>query len=53
MFSPIEDVIYSYVVEDEDGKVTDFISYYSLPSSILNNPKHNLLRVERNIDFYS
>ncbi|OMJ69141.1 hypothetical protein SteCoe_33220 [Stentor coeruleus] len=43
-FAPQEDVIYSYVVENEAGVVTDFFSFYSLPSSVLKNPKHKKLR---------
>jgi glycylpeptide N-tetradecanoyltransferase len=31
---PQQNVIYSYVVEDK-GQITDFFSFYSLPSSIL------------------
>ncbi|KAJ3301152.1 Glycylpeptide N-tetradecanoyltransferase 2 [Blyttiomyces sp. JEL0837] len=43
---PIKDVVFSYVVEDpEDGnKITDFYSFYSLPSSVINNPKHSHLQ---------
>lgn len=45
-FLPREDVVYSYVVQDpETREITDFCSFYSLPSSILHNPKHNKLRV--------
>ena len=29
---PKDEVIWSYLVEDEDGKVTDFISFYALNS---------------------
>jgi len=37
-------VIYSYVVEDPSTKeVTDMVSFYSLPSSILGNDKHKTL----------
>ena len=42
---PRKDVIYTYVVESEDKKITDFFSFYSLPSSILKNPKFDTLRV--------
>jgi len=35
---PKEGVISTYVVEDKDGSITDFTSYYSLPSSILGHP---------------
>ena len=41
---PIEGVVYSYVVVDvETGKVTDFISFYSLPSSVTNNSGHSAI----------
>lgn len=35
-------IIESFVVENK-GKVTDFFSFYSLPSSILKNPKYKKL----------
>ena len=41
---PREGVIYSYVVED-DKTITDFFSFYSLPSSILNHHAHKTLNV--------
>ncbi|KAJ3002882.1 UNVERIFIED_CONTAM: hypothetical protein HDU68_005963, partial [Siphonaria sp. JEL0065] len=45
-FIPIKDVVYSYVVEDPEtsGKITDFYSFYNLPSSILKHEKHNHLK---------
>ena len=37
-----EGVVYSFVIENgETKKVTDFISFYELPSTIMNNPKYN------------
>ncbi|KAJ6507349.1 N-myristoyl transferase [Mycena vitilis] len=37
-------VTWTYVVENpETHKITDFFSMYSLPSSILHNPKHRVL----------
>ncbi|KAI6132119.1 N-myristoyl transferase [Pisolithus croceorrhizus] len=37
-------VLWAYVVEDpEEHRITDFFSFYSLPSTIINHPKHNLL----------
>ncbi|KAF4736787.1 glycylpeptide N-tetradecanoyltransferase, partial [Perkinsus olseni] len=30
-------------VREENGKVTDFLSFYSLPSSVLGNDKHKTL----------
>lgn len=32
-------------MQDENQKITDFFSFYSLESSIINNPKHKVLRV--------
>ncbi|KAI8994741.1 acyl-CoA N-acyltransferase [Pilobolus umbonatus] len=41
---PHEKVVWSYVVEDvETKKITDFFSFYSLPSSVIGNPKHSTL----------
>lgn len=37
-------MIESFVVET-DGKITDFISFYSLPSSVLKHPEHKILNV--------
>ena len=43
---PREWVIESYVVEDpKEKKITDFISFYSLPSSVLKHPNHKILNV--------
>ncbi|KAL7069987.1 hypothetical protein ACQ4LE_010792 [Meloidogyne hapla] len=42
-FLPREDVIYSYVIEN-NGQVTDFISFYCLPSTIVHNPLHKEIR---------
>ncbi|WFD34290.1 glycylpeptide N-tetradecanoyltransferase [Malassezia cuniculi] len=36
-------VTWTYVVADEAGVIHDFVSFYSLPSSVLNNPKHSKL----------
>jgi len=43
---PREDVVFSYVVEDEKSKeITDFISFYNLPSQIIHgNTKHKTLK---------
>lgn len=43
-FLPRDDVIYTYIVENEDKKVTDLMSFYSLPSTIIGNDKHKELR---------
>eukprot|EP00478_Filoreta_tenera_P000378 GABV01000378.1.p1 GENE.GABV01000378.1~~GABV01000378.1.p1 ORF type:complete len:337 (+),score=85.25 GABV01000378.1:370-1380(+) len=43
-FLPRKEVIYSYVVEDAETKeITDFCSFYSLPSSVIKHPKHKTL----------
>eukprot|EP00828_Plagiopyla_frontata_P019513 TRINITY_DN2494_c0_g1_i1.p1 TRINITY_DN2494_c0_g1~~TRINITY_DN2494_c0_g1_i1.p1 ORF type:complete len:471 (+),score=88.41 TRINITY_DN2494_c0_g1_i1:198-1610(+) len=42
-FLPRKGVISTYVVE-KNKQVTDFFSFYSLPSSILKNPKHTTLK---------
>ena len=42
---PKGDVVYSFVVEDPaTKKLTDFVSFYSLPSTVLNHEKHKNLR---------
>lgn len=44
--APQADVVYSYVVESpETGKITDLLSFYTLPSSIIGNDQYNLLKV--------
>lgn len=44
-FMPKENVVYSYVSEDpKTTKVTSFVSFYSLPSSVINNSLHTHLR---------
>lgn len=36
-----EQVVWSYVVEDpETHKITDFVSFYNLDSTVIDNPKH-------------
>eukprot|EP00164_Ancoracysta_twista_P007549 GFYU01010741.1.p1 GENE.GFYU01010741.1~~GFYU01010741.1.p1 ORF type:complete len:422 (+),score=144.14 GFYU01010741.1:122-1387(+) len=42
-----DNVVYSFVIEDPKDKtqVTDFTSFYSLPSSILGNPNYDTLNV--------
>ncbi|KAI6005702.1 N-myristoyl transferase [Pisolithus albus] len=37
-------VLWAYVVEDpKEHRITDFFSFYSLPSTIINHARHNLL----------
>lgn len=44
-FLPRDDVIHAYVVDEKaDGHVTDFISFYSLPSTIIGNATYKTLR---------
>ncbi len=43
MFVPRPNVIQSYVVANKDGAITDFCSFYHLPSSIIGNDKHSKL----------
>lgn len=39
---PQQDVVHSWLVQDEaTGNVTDFISFYTLNSSVLNDPHHD------------
>ncbi|KAG2201399.1 hypothetical protein INT46_010393 [Mucor plumbeus] len=40
---PHDKVVWSYVVENSEKKITDFFSFYSLPSSVIGNPKHSTL----------
>ena len=42
-FVPRKNVVYSYVREDSNNKITDFISFYSLPSSILQHESYKKL----------
>jgi glycylpeptide N-tetradecanoyltransferase len=37
-FMPIKGVMYSYVVENEEKQITDFISFYYLSYSVLTHP---------------
>ncbi len=40
-----EQVVWTYVVEDADKKITDYISFYCVESSVIKNARHNVLRV--------
>lgn len=42
IFTPRDKVVYAYVVENE-GKVTDFVSFYNLPSSVMQHPVHKTI----------
>ena len=41
---PRDGVVQTWVVEDSSGCLTDMISYYHLPSTIIGNEKHSTLR---------
>ncbi|KAK6473037.1 glycylpeptide N-tetradecanoyltransferase 1 [Huso huso] len=41
---PRENIIDTYVVENPDGSITDFLSFYTLPSTIMNHPVHKSLK---------
>ena len=43
-FTPRENIIYTYVVENSDKKITDMISFYELPSSVLKHDKYDRMR---------
>ena len=45
-FMPKAGIINSYVVEskEEGGKLTDFMSFYCLPSTVMNNPNHKAIK---------
>lgn len=40
---PKDKVLYSYVVANEKGEVTDFVSFYLLPSTVLKHDKYDKL----------
>lgn len=39
-----EQVVWTFVVEDDDKKITDFFSFYCLESSVLRESKHKVVR---------
>ncbi|XP_053555813.1 glycylpeptide N-tetradecanoyltransferase 1 isoform X1 [Bombina bombina] len=41
---PQESIIDTFVVETPNGEVTDFLSFYTLPSTIMNHPTHKSLK---------
>lgn len=53
LFTPIEGVIDTYVLDDPDDpkKISDMLSFYHLPSSVLKNKKHD--RLNAAYSFYS
>jgi len=43
-FSPKPNIIESYVVEAANASLTDFVSFYTLPSTVMNHPTHNSIK---------
>ena len=45
-FTPQPNIIESFVVEDPEspGKLTDFVSFYTLPSTVMNHPTHKNIK---------
>nr|XP_033787101.1 glycylpeptide N-tetradecanoyltransferase 2 isoform X4 [Geotrypetes seraphini] len=43
-FLPQEHIIDTYVVENSNGVLTDFLSFYTLPSTVMHHPVHKTLK---------
>ncbi|KAJ6637006.1 Glycylpeptide N-tetradecanoyltransferase [Pseudolycoriella hygida] len=43
-FLPQNGIIYSYVVENENGDITDMVSYYTLPSTVMHHAVHKTVK---------
>ena len=43
-FMPRPGIVDSYVVEGPGGKITDFVSFYTLPSTVMHHPKYKMLK---------
>ncbi|KAG3257546.1 glycylpeptide N-tetradecanoyltransferase 2 isoform X1 [Ictidomys tridecemlineatus] len=43
-FLPQEHIIDTFVVESSSGKLTDFLSFYTLPSTVMHHPAHKSLK---------
>lgn len=43
-FIPQNGIIDSFVVQSSDGSITDFVSYYTLPSTVVYHPVHKTLK---------
>merc|ERR1719357_1637492 len=43
-FLPQENIINSYVVAKEEGEITDFLSFYCLPSTVMNHPQYKSIK---------
>lgn len=42
-FTPVPDVVYSYVSAQQEGQIDSFVSFYALPSTVIKHPTHNEL----------
>ncbi|KAM5377589.1 hypothetical protein ACJA88_006270 [Fusarium oxysporum] len=40
-----QQVVWTYVVEDENKKITDFFSFFCIESTAIGNSKHNVIKV--------
>ncbi|CAI2349559.1 unnamed protein product [Caenorhabditis sp. 36 PRJEB53466] len=40
---PVKNVVYSYVAESRSGIITDLVSFYSLPSTVMGNSTHKTI----------
>lgn len=43
-FSPQNNIIECFVVETESGEITDLVSYYALPSTVMHHPVHKQIK---------
>lgn len=43
-FLPKNGIISAYVVANEKGIITDMVSFYALPSTVMHHPNHKLIR---------
>lgn len=43
-FSPRSGIISCFIVEDENGVITDLVSYYALPSTVMHHPVHKIIK---------
>jgi len=43
-FTPRDDVVYAYVIEQPDSTITDLGSFYNLPSSVIGHAKYSNLK---------
>ena len=53
-FLPRDTIVDCYVIQDEStGAITDMMSYYALPSTVMNHPTHKSLRAAYREDRFS